>query len=166
MDILKNFGFNPVLFLAQIINFLIIFFIFKKFVYAKLLTILKKRQEEIRQGVESAQKSEKILAETKELEKEILKNARTKAQEIVSEAKKDAEEKKAEIINKAKAESEKIISDSRITIEKDRKETEAKLLKRVTQIAIEILEKSLKELFGEREQKIILKRAVKEIENE
>jgi F-type H+-transporting ATPase subunit b len=43
MELLKNFGFEPVLFLAQVVNFLVIFLVMKKFLYAPLVKMLEER---------------------------------------------------------------------------------------------------------------------------
>ena len=61
MEILKNFGFEPVFFIAQIVNFLILFFVFKRFLYKPILKLLKERAREITKGLEDADNAKKTL---------------------------------------------------------------------------------------------------------
>jgi len=43
MDILNQFGIKPVLLAAQVVNFLALLFILKKFLYQPILKVLKTR---------------------------------------------------------------------------------------------------------------------------
>lgn len=166
MEIFKDFGVNPVLLIAQIVNFLVILFILKKFMYKPVLDILKKRENQIKEGLKSAEESEKKLAQTLEKEKEILHKAHETAEKIVSDAKIEAGETKAKIEELTKKEVERMLNQSRRTIEQETKEAEQKLSIKIGQIAVTLLEKSLKGLFGEREQKLIMKKAVAQLEKQ
>ena len=75
MEILNNFGFEPILFFAQIVNFLIIYLVLKKFLYKPLLKVLNDRKHKIEEGLKSAEESNRLLKETIDKEQEILKNA-------------------------------------------------------------------------------------------
>ena len=61
MEIINNFGLDPLLLGAQIVNFLIIFFILKRFAYKPVLDILKKREDSIKEGLRQAEEGKKIL---------------------------------------------------------------------------------------------------------
>ena len=61
MNIFQNFGVNPILLLAQIVNFLIILYVLKRFMYKPVLNILKNREDEIKKGIEDAQIAEEKL---------------------------------------------------------------------------------------------------------
>ena len=87
MEIIKNFGLDPFLLGAQIINFLIIFFILKGFVYKPVLGILKKREDSIKDGLKQAEEGKKILNEALEKEKKILQDAQRRAEKIIEDAK-------------------------------------------------------------------------------
>ena len=51
MELLKDFGFDPILLTAQIINFLIVLVVLKKFMYKPVLDMLKKRENDIKKGI-------------------------------------------------------------------------------------------------------------------
>lgn len=166
MEIFKDFGVNPVLLIAQIVNFLIILFVLKRFMYKPVLDILKKRENQIKEGLKNAEESERKLAQTLEKEKEILHKAHETAEKIVSDAKIEAVETKAKIEELTKKEVERMLDQSRQTIEQETKEAEVRLGKKIGQIAVTLLQKSLKGLFGEREQKLIMKKAAAQLEKQ
>ena len=166
MEIFKDFGANPILLVAQIINFLIVLFLLKRFMYKPVLEILKKRENQIKEGLKNAEDSERKLAQTLEKEKEILNKAHERAEKIISDAKTEAGETKAKMEELTKKEVGRMIDQSRMTIEQETKEAEEKLGKKIGQIAVTLLEKSLKGLFGEREQKLIMKKATAQLEKQ
>ena len=66
MEIFQTFGINWVLVIGQIINFLIILYILKRYLYKPLFNVLKKRQELAKESVKNAENSEKALESAKE----------------------------------------------------------------------------------------------------
>lgn len=166
MEILKDFGVNPVLLVAQIVNFLIILFVLKRFMYKPVLDMLKKREDQIRNGLKSAEEGEKKLTEAEEKERQILHKAQERADKILGDSKIEAQELKDEAVLTAKKEAEKIITQAKENIEQEEKAAEERLTKKIGQIAISLLEKSLTGIFGEKEQKLILKKATTVLEEQ
>ena len=50
MELLGNLGINGKLFMAQLINFAILFFILRKFAYQPILKVLDERKDKIDKG--------------------------------------------------------------------------------------------------------------------
>lgn len=163
MDILKEFGFNPTLFIAQVINFLIILFVLKKILYKPVLDMLKKRDHDIKQGLKDKEEAEKLLAEAEAKEAEILQKAQERAEKIIADAKAEASESRAQIEENARKDAEKMLSQARETITQETKTAEEHLTARIGTIAINLLEKSLTGIFGQKEQEVILKKAELEL---
>src|ERR1700751_4763240 len=86
MEIFKTFGLDPYLVTAQIINFLIIFYVLKRYLYPPLFKVFKKREELVKESISKAEENEKILEKTKDLEKETIKKAKVTADEIIKES--------------------------------------------------------------------------------
>ncbi len=163
MDILHNFGFDPMLFVAQVINFLIILFVLKKLVYKPVLTMLNKRDKEIRDGLKNKEDADLLLEKAQAKEAEILQKAQEKADKMVADAKTEATKTKVEIEENARAEAAKMIAQAKETIEQETKAAEERLTAKIGSISISLLEKSLTGIFGKKEQEVILKRAEAEI---
>ena len=62
-DILNLFGLEGKLFIAQIINFAILLFILKKFLYEPIAKMMEERKAKIKQGLDDAEKAKKTLLE-------------------------------------------------------------------------------------------------------
>jgi len=165
MEVLSQFGFDLKLFIAQILNFLILAFLFKRYLYKPLLNIIKKREEKIKRGLEDAEKANKVLVSTEEKRDEILNKAEKQAEDIIQESKKMAQMEADEIIKKTKLEAEKIINQAKDQglLEKDAIEKE--LTQVVAEASQRILEKVVSELFTKKEKGEIMRRSIKKIKN-
>jgi F-type H+-transporting ATPase subunit b len=163
MELIKNFGINPFLLGAQIVNFLVILFILKRFLYKPIIELLQKRQNTIKEGVKKAEEAEQRLKKIVVDEKTILKNAHTRAKKIIDDATFQSQETSKEIFENAKKQSEKSLMEARIQIEREAKETEKRLMENVSNLAVRFLQKSVEHLFSEREQKEVMENALKKI---
>lgn len=163
MEILKTFGFDPILLGAQIINFLIIFYLLKRFLYKPVLGMLKTREDKIKEGIKQAEEARITLEKTLEEEKKIFAKAHEESKELIADAKIQAVEVSKEVEENAKKQAEKILLDARAQIEQDSRRMEVELGAKISVLAKDMLEKSLQGVFGEKEQKQILEKAVKNI---
>ena len=163
MEILKNFGINGYLLAAQIVNFLIILFILKKFLYKPILELLSKRKITIKEGLAQAEearlKLEKVVVE----EKQILKNAQLQARKIIEDAKQAALDTAQEIQESSKKQTEKMINDARVQIAREFQQTEKKLTVNISKIAVSFLQKSLEKFFSGKDQEKVMKEALSKI---
>ncbi len=163
MELLKTFGFDPVLLVAQVINFLIIFYILKRFLYKPILEMLKKRAESVKEAFKQAEEARLLLEDSEIKEKEILKRARLTAEQIIKDAKVQAQEEGSVALENSKKQAERLIKDAKRQIELEEKETEKKLTTYVSTLAIELLTKSSKDLFSQKEQKDITANALRKL---
>lgn len=162
-ELVKNFGIQPILLAAQIVNFLIIFWLLKKFAYKPIFEVLQKRRKEIADGVKNAEESAKALQKALDEEKAILKKAQVASQEILSDAQKQATDMLNDAENAAKVRGEKIIEEAKAEIERQTQEVEKRLEVHTTQLAVHILEKSLEGMLDAKTQKEVLAKAVKKL---
>jgi F-type H+-transporting ATPase subunit b len=127
-ELLTKLGIDWKLLIAQVVNFLILLFVLWKFAYGPVLAMLEKRQKKIEKGLADAEEAGKKIEESADMQKGILKKARTEAKDIVEKAHEQAEKAKSEIAVEAKVQAEKIISDARreIGIEKEKTIAEIK----------------------------------------
>ncbi|KKQ27940.1 MAG: ATP synthase subunit b [Candidatus Levybacteria bacterium GW2011_GWA2_37_36] len=163
MEIIKNFGLNPVLLGAQVLNFLIVLFILKKVLYKPILDVLKKRQTTIREGLEHAEnariKLEKVLIE----EKNILRNAQLQSKKIIEDAKQELTVVTRQANEEAKNHTEKLLIDAKEQIAKESAATEKRLAMNTSKLAVTFLEKTLREFFSSKEQKEVISQALKKM---
>lgn len=158
MEILRDFGVNFPLLVAQIVNFLIVFFILKKVLYKPFLSMLKKREENLKEGLKQAEEGRKILTEATQKEHDMLKKAQDTSEKLIKDAKDQAVVLAVKIDDDAKKQSDKILSDARAKIEQEARETEERLTREIGKVAVTILEKTLSQVLDRREKSEIIKR--------
>ena len=121
-DTADTFGWNPWLFLSQVISFAIVAFLLTRFAYKPILAVLEERRRRIEEGLLNAEKIKRQLAEAEQRYADILAKANAEAQKMIDEARESsahlAERKQQEAI----AAAEQIIAKAReaSAIEHDR----------------------------------------------
>lgn len=116
MEILNQFGINPILLAAQVVNFLILLWILNKLLYKPVLKALEERKKRIEDSLKNAEEIEKRLLETEEEREKVLAKALQESQKILDETKEAAAQMLADtnktaeqILLKAEDEGKKII---------------------------------------------------------
>ena len=101
-DTAETFGWNPWLFLSQVISFAIVAFLLRRFAYKPILAVLEERRRKIEEGQLNAEKIKKELAEAEKRYQEIVAKANADAQKMIDEARESsahlAERKQQEAI--------------------------------------------------------------------
>lgn len=161
MEVLGKFGINPVLLVAQIVNFLIILFVVKKYALKPILQMLKNRENTIKEGLQQAEEAKRLLEETSEKEREVLRKAQTEAKALLEEAKKHSEEVLQAAEARTKAQTDKMLAEAKEQISNETRAAERRLTGHISELAIEMLEKSSQELFSGKEQTLVVDRALK-----
>src|SRR5207237_8356862 len=104
-DTADTFGWNPWLFLSQVISFVIVALLLRRFAYKPIIAVLEERRRKIEEGQLNAEKIKKELAEAEKRYQEILAKANADAQKMIDEARESAaqlsERKQQEAINAA-----------------------------------------------------------------
>lgn len=86
LDILGKIGFDWQVALANLINFLIIFFILKRFAFGPIKDLIAKRQQVIQEGLANRDTAVTLVAKAEEQAEELTKTAQQQANAIVAEA--------------------------------------------------------------------------------
>ena len=163
MEVFKSFGIQPVLLLAQIVNFLIILALLRKFFYAPIIKALENRKKRIAESLQNADIIEQKLQKTNEDTAKILSEAQNNAQVLITEAKKEAEL----ITEKATVEGRKIIegalAEAKSQIEAERQKMQKQLEQETLTLVIEVVKKVLGRNLKGKEKQDMTKSAVLQI---
>ncbi len=147
MDILKQFGVDWPHFIAQLVLFLIVYFVLNRFAFGPLLKVLEERRKRIEESQLNAEKIKKQLAEAELRYQEILRKANDDAQVMIDESRKNNEAFSQREMEKAVKESAAIVERARheITSERNRMVDEVKremvslVVKTTAQVAGKVL---------------------------
>lgn len=120
MNIFTEFGVKPILLVAQIINFLILLFLLKKFLYGPILKILDERKQKIAESLANAEEIKQKLAEMiEERDKQLAQTAK-ESKKIIEEAMVFANQIIADAHKKAETDIENMIAKSEIAMAQER----------------------------------------------
>lgn len=86
----ETFGFDVRIFLSQVISFVIVALVLRRFAYKPILAVLEERRQRIAEGLLNAEKIKQQLAEAEQRYAEILATANTAAQKMIKEARDSA----------------------------------------------------------------------------
>ncbi len=165
MNILNGFGVNPYILGAQIINFLILFYLLKRFAFKPIFAMLEKRRLEIEKGLKEAEEGKKALERALLEESKILKNAQTEAQTILSDAKNSADRLASEIKAQTKVQVEEMLQAAKEKNERTEKEMEKRVAMSAAKLAIDIVKESIQGVFTEKEQEEAIARFTKNLQS-
>ena len=87
---LETFGVNWPFFIAQLINFVLVLFVLKKFAFVPLQGILEDRRQRIAEGEAKMEEIQKKLDESEQEKAALLEKANADAKRMISEAKESA----------------------------------------------------------------------------
>ncbi|MGN7399342.1 F0F1 ATP synthase subunit B [Cytobacillus praedii] len=149
-------GFNSGDMIYQLIAFIILLLLLKKFAWGPLMGIMKEREEHIASEIESAEQSRTEAKKLLEEQRNLLKEARNDAQGLIESAKKQGDVQREEIIAAARAESERIKQSAKVEIEQQKEQAVAAIREQVASLSVLIASKVIeKELSAEDQEKLI-----------
>lgn len=163
METAREFGVQPILLLAQVINFLILVLLLRRFLYKPVVTMLEERKRRIAQSINQAQEIEERLASVRQEQERLIAQARLEASEIVGSAKQSA----TDLIAKAQAEAEgkakAIIADAKNEIAQDRLLMHTELRQELARLVMLTVEKVLRRIISPSDQKRLVAQTIEEV---
>ncbi|MDQ0214135.1 F-type H+-transporting ATPase subunit b [Oikeobacillus pervagus] len=149
-------GFNGGDILFQLVMFIVLLLLIKKFAWGPLMGMMKQREDHIANEIDSAEKSRieanKLLEETRAE----LKQARQDAQAMMENARKQGEEQKDQIIAAARSEAERLKESAKVEIDHQKEQAMAALREQVASLSVLIASKVIeKELNAADQEKLI-----------
>lgn len=149
MEALESLGIDWRLIIAQVINFLVLLFLLKKFLYGPIIDILESRQKKIQDGLENFDRSEQELEKARIEAKKIISEANEKASKITQETENIAKEKSTKILTDANLRSEKILSQAKDAAESEKDKVYSEAKKELAALVSLATEKVVGETYSE-----------------
>jgi len=143
--------------LWQLVNFFVLLFLLRKFLYSPIKDMLDQRAAQINGDLDDAEARRKEAEELKAKYEEKLKDARGEAQEIVDNAETRANKKAKDIINKAEERAENLKAKKLEEIEQAKKEAAAELRDSIADYTVLAANKLIQEQLDQKtHQKMIM----------
>jgi F-type H+-transporting ATPase subunit b len=135
-DILRALDIEPKAILIQIVGFLVLLWLLKRFLFGPISAVLASRQEEIKATYEKmAQDKAAMDASRAELERR-LASMDAEARERIQAAIKEAQRMKDEIVSDARKQSERIVETGREEVRRERDKALVALREEVADLAV------------------------------
>jgi F-type H+-transporting ATPase subunit b len=133
----ETFGFDWKIFLSQVISFIIVALVLRRFAYKPILTVLEERRQRIAEGLLNAEKIKQQLAEAEQRHAEILAKANAQAQKMIDDARESAAQVGERKQQEAIAAAEQIIAKGREATSIERERTMAELKRELGRLVVD-----------------------------
>ncbi len=143
-------------FIIQLITFLLVFYILKRFVFEKVVELLEKRRKTIEEGISL---TTRMQAEKEKLDEEIAlahKEVRKEADELIAAAQEQATDILKQAEESAQSKTERLITEAREKIKEETQKAKRDLEKDVVDLVISTTEQVTREkLTGTKDRTLI-----------
>jgi len=138
---LEKLGINGGLFLAQLFNFLIIFFAMSALAWKPLVKALETRREKIAKGLEDSRAAETARANAERDAQKLMDQRRAEANKFIEEGRLRGDEQAKVVLEEANHNAEEIRTRARAEAEEERNSVLGEVRAQVAQLAIAAAEK-------------------------
>lgn len=162
-EMLTKLGIDWKIFIAQLINFSVLFLILRIFAWKPITAALEQRRQKIDKGIENAKAAEDKLEAIEQEKNQVLSEARKEALHIIDDAKQKASSLKDEKLRLAKTEIDKQVSEAKEMILGERQATYTAIKHDLADLITKATGKIVKDLDAEAHKKLI-EEAVSDLE--
>lgn len=148
-ELFNNLEIKWQLLAAQAVNFFVLLFLLKKFLYKPMLKFLRERRESIEEGLKKSELAEQKFNEMRAIQAKELAKTRKEAQKIIDDAKKRADEAQRKIMADTKKQTEVLFVKAEKEIEQLKTARLEEAEKEIGRLALEGMEYLLKEKISE-----------------
>ncbi|WP_338450214.1 F0F1 ATP synthase subunit B [Niallia oryzisoli] len=159
-------GFNSGDIIFQLVMFIILMALLKKFAWGPLMGIMKQREDHIAGEISAAEQSRVESKKLLEEQRELLKQARSEAQELVENAKKQGDVQREEIITAARAEANRLKESAKLEINQQKEQAVAAIREQVASLSVLIASKVIEKQLNEKDQEKLINDYIKQIGEE
>ena len=152
--LVNDFSFG--LFFWQMLIFIGLIFLLKKFAWKPILDAVNEREEGIRNALLSAENARKEMQNLQSDNQRILQEARAERDAMMKEAREIKEKMIADSKSEAQAAGQKMIEQAKAAIESEKNAAMAELKSQVSSLSLSIAEKLLKDELSNKEAQVKL----------
>jgi F-type H+-transporting ATPase subunit b len=157
-----SLGINLPLLVAFIINFIVLFFLLRLFLFKPVLKILDERAKRAKEGMELAEATKKEYEQAKVGVQKQIDKGRQEAQVIIAQALQTGERLKEESRQEAIKQAQLIVDRTRAELQTERDKIVDNLRKEFVDISISAAEKVIKETLDKEKHRKLIEETLKE----
>ena len=161
---ISSLGLNMKSFVFQLITFLIVLGILRKWVFPKLVATLEERRKVLEQSLEHAKKTEETLQRAEAQSTDILHKARTQADQALADAKAQAKEIIAAAEKNGEQSAQRIITEASEQLSRERSKLRTELKEELADLVVDTTEKVIRKRLSTREDLELIRHSVRELQ--
>lgn len=157
------FNLNVKSFLFQLITFVIVLLVLRRWVFPKLVSTLEARRQTLEESLVRAKQTEEALLRAEQKTSQIIQAARQQADKALHEAGAQAREIMSQAEAAADAQAGRLISEAKDRLEQERLKLGEQLKGELADLVVLTTEKVLHQKLNEHEDSRLIEKAVKEL---
>lgn len=161
--VVGTFGLRTDIFVAQLINFLLVLLVLWKFAYKPILSALDEREKKIEKSVRDADLVTKRLQDADKEKADILRFAREEADAFARKSLEDTQARKAEMVAAAKQEVERVIAQGKVQLAEEHDAMMIAMRKEIVEISIAAATKILGEAITEKKSQSLAEEVIRKM---
>lgn len=154
---------NPGLMIWTVVTFVVLLLILRKVAWKPILTALDKRENDIRDALEQAEKAKEEAKKVLEANQSNLAKAEDESKKIIEQSRAYAENLKEQMMAESKEQAKKIVDDASSEIQRKKDAAFEELKNQVAEIAISAAEKIIKESLDKQKSKQVIDNYLNEV---
>ncbi len=162
-QIFTNFGVTWPKFIAQVILFLVVYWVLNKYAFGPVIRMLHERRRRIEEGQHNAERIKKQLAEAELRYQEMLRKANEDATKLLEEARATSEAITQKQLQQAIKDAEGVIAKAQETIVQERHKMVAEVKKEMVDLVVKTTAKVVGKIITPDDQKRLSEETVKQI---
>jgi F-type H+-transporting ATPase subunit b len=153
--------FSVGLFFWQLVIFVALIFLLRKFAWKPILSAVEDRESKISDALDLAEKTKQEMTQLKAQNEELIKQARQERDEILKTARESGDQMIADARSKGALQAEKLIADARESISIERQKAITEIKNQVAALSLDVAEKLVRQdLSNEARQKELAEKLV------
>ena len=161
-EIFTNFGITWPKFIAQVILFLIVYWVLNKYAFGPVLKMLEERRRKIEEGQHNAERIKKQLAEAELRYQEVLRKANEDATKLLEQTRASSDAITQKQLQQAIKDAEGIIAKAQDTIVQERNKMVAEVKKEMVDLVVKTTSKVVGKVITPEDQKRLSEDTVKQ----
>jgi len=154
---------NPGLMIWTVVTFVVLLFILKRVAWKPILTALDKRENDIKEALEQAEKAKDEARQILESNQANLAKAEEESKKIIEQSRTYAESLKEQMISESKEQAKKIVDDASSEIQRKKDTAFEELKGQIAEIAVSAAEKIIRESLDAQKSKHVIDKYLNEV---
>lgn len=161
--VVGTFGLRSDIFVAQLVNFLLVLLVLWKFAYKPILAALDEREKKIEKSVRDAELVTKRLQDADKEKADILRFAREEADAFARKSLEETQARKTEMVAAAKQEVERVIAQGKVQLAEEHDAMMIAMRKEIVEISIAAATKILGEAITEKKSQSLAEEVIRKM---